>query len=114
MLELGLVVTRPYLERYQSCKTAEEVNAAQENIIQELEQDYESSRRDKGQRPTAIFAINCRTHSDELVDARQGSSEDLLIMNPNHRSAVDHEKGEPPASDTEGDTSGDDISGEST
>jgi len=40
--------TRSYLERYQLCKTADEVAAAQENIIRELEQDYENSRRDKG------------------------------------------------------------------
>jgi pre-rRNA-processing protein TSR3 len=39
---------RPYIERYQSCKTAADVSAAQDNIIQELELDYENSRRDKG------------------------------------------------------------------
>jgi pre-rRNA-processing protein TSR3 len=72
-------VNRPYLERYQLCKTAGEVNVAQENIMQELEQDYENSRRDK--------------------DTRQGSSEDLLIANPNHRLEVHSEEENGHASD---------------
>ena len=41
---------RSYLEQYRSCKSAAEVQAAQENIIKELEQDYEDSRRDKGKK----------------------------------------------------------------
>jgi hypothetical protein len=47
---LTLLSDRSYLERYRSCKSAVEVSAAQEHIIQELEQDYESSRREKGRR----------------------------------------------------------------
>lgn len=50
------VVGRCYLERYQFCTTALEINAAQESIISELEHDYEESRRDKG--AVSIFPIS--------------------------------------------------------
>ncbi|KAG1730854.1 DUF367-domain-containing protein [Suillus paluster] len=57
-------VNSPYLRRYQTCISAEEVAAMQETIIAELEESYQESRRVK---------------ADEA-----GSTEDLLVRNPNH------------------------------
>lgn len=37
---------RVYLEQYCQCNTAAEVTAAQERIIQELEQSYQQSREE--------------------------------------------------------------------
>ncbi|KAJ7185112.1 hypothetical protein B0H12DRAFT_1040437 [Mycena haematopus] len=42
-------VNRMFLERYQTCDTAEEVSAMQERIMDELEKSWEDSRRDKGE-----------------------------------------------------------------
>ncbi|KAF8216699.1 hypothetical protein K438DRAFT_1703782 [Mycena galopus ATCC 62051] len=42
-------VNRMFLERYQKCGTAEEVSAMQERIMDELEKNWEDSRRDKGE-----------------------------------------------------------------
>ncbi|KAG0706886.1 DUF367-domain-containing protein [Suillus ampliporus] len=56
----------PYLRRYQTCTSAEEVAAMQETIIAELEESYEESRRVKA-----------------------GSTEDLLVRNPNHAISSD-------------------------
>jgi hypothetical protein len=38
----------PYLRRYKTCASAEEVVVMQEVIITELEESYEVSRREKG------------------------------------------------------------------
>jgi pre-rRNA-processing protein TSR3 len=38
----------PYLKRYQTCSSAEEVAVMQETIIAELQESYEESRREKG------------------------------------------------------------------
>lgn len=38
----------PYLKRYQTCASAEEVAVMQETIIAELQESYETSRREKG------------------------------------------------------------------
>ncbi|KIM91720.1 hypothetical protein PILCRDRAFT_58099, partial [Piloderma croceum F 1598] len=78
-------VNQSYLEQYRSCKSAAEVHAAQEHIIKKLEQDYEDSRRDK--------------------DTRHGSSEDLLIANPNHKDQYEEEETES-GSDREAQTTG--------
>lgn len=74
---------RVYFERYKACESAADVTAAQESIMEELEKDYEDSRRDKG---------GCQHHTGRLwsskfppKDARQGSNEDLLVANPNHQ-----------------------------
>ncbi|KAG1835937.1 hypothetical protein DFJ58DRAFT_820101 [Suillus subalutaceus] len=56
-------VNGPYLKRYQTCASAEEIAVMQETIIAELQESYEESRRDK--------------------DAAR-STEDLLVRNPNH------------------------------
>ncbi|KAH7906770.1 DUF367-domain-containing protein [Hygrophoropsis aurantiaca] len=66
-------VNSPYLERYRTCKSAEEVSAMQDTIIEELEASYTASRKE-----------------------RDGSTEDLLLPNPNHR----------PNTDDQADTSG--------
>ncbi len=39
------VPCRIYLERYQQCNTSEEITAAQEAIISELEQKYKDARQ---------------------------------------------------------------------
>lgn len=38
----------PYIKRYQTCASAEEVAVMQETIIAELQESYETSRREKG------------------------------------------------------------------
>ncbi|KAJ7491989.1 DUF367 family protein [Mycena latifolia] len=60
-------VNRTFLERYKTCGTAEEVSAMQERIMDDLERNWEESRRDKGKE---------RGPDDE---------EDLLFANPNHQ-----------------------------
>ncbi|KAF9446838.1 DUF367-domain-containing protein [Macrolepiota fuliginosa MF-IS2] len=57
-------VNQLYLERYQKCTTSDDITAAQDAIISELEQIYEDARR------------------PETLD---GLGEDLLFVNPNHQ-----------------------------
>lgn len=38
---------RPYIEKYKTCGTAEQVAAMQETIIKELEDSYEQSRQER-------------------------------------------------------------------
>jgi len=57
-------VNQIYLERYQQCNTSEEVTAAQEAIISELEQQYKDARQ---------------------PETLEGLGEDLLVANPNHQ-----------------------------
>ncbi|KAF7973671.1 hypothetical protein HWV62_14652 [Athelia sp. TMB] len=80
LIKLGV---RVYLERYKTCQSSEEISAAQDLIAAQLERDWEDSRRDK--------------------DARQGSSEDLLVANPNHQLAEvsDDEENPPDSSEDE-------------
>lgn len=66
-------VNQIYLERYKKCTTSEDVTAAQEAIISELEQKYEDARKPE-------------THD--------GLGEDLLVANPNHQRADDSEEEE--------------------
>lgn len=80
-------VNKGYIERYRTCKTSEEVVQMQEQIIKELEDSYESSRREK--------------------DARANDgNEDFLVANPNH-AQYDEESGDddgsqaPPYSDSD-------------
>lgn len=42
-------VNKPFLERYQLCKSSEEVTAAQESIMKELEEIYLQRRQESGQ-----------------------------------------------------------------
>ncbi|KAG1766665.1 hypothetical protein EDD22DRAFT_877605 [Suillus occidentalis] len=70
-------VNGPYLKRYQTCSSAEEVAVMQETIIAELQESYEESRREK--------------------DAAR-STEDLLVRNPNHAMLSDDD-GSNPASE---------------
>ncbi|KAJ3902684.1 hypothetical protein F5879DRAFT_963144 [Lentinula edodes] len=58
-------VNRHFLERYRKCSTPAEVNAAQDQLMEELESKWEESRREK--------------------NAHSNDSEDLLFENPNHR-----------------------------
>ncbi|KAI0730028.1 hypothetical protein C8Q72DRAFT_874945 [Fomitopsis betulina] len=55
-------INQAYLEQYCQCNTAAEVTAAQERIMQELEQSYQQSRE----------------------DGSAGYGDDLLVENPNH------------------------------
>ncbi|KAJ6488063.1 DUF367 family protein [Mycena vulgaris] len=50
-------VNRSFLERYKTCSTAEEVSAMQESIMDDLEKNWEDSRRDKGEQRTASSAF---------------------------------------------------------
>ncbi|EIW78747.1 DUF367-domain-containing protein [Coniophora puteana RWD-64-598 SS2] len=70
---------RPYLERYKTCKSAEEVKDMQERIIGELEESYEQSRKEKYE------------------------TDDLLMPNPNHANwkTEDEEEDEDEESDEE-------------
>ncbi|KAJ3781872.1 DUF367 family protein [Lentinula aff. detonsa] len=58
-------VNRYFLEKYKKCSTAAEVVVTQDQIIEELESDWEESRRGK--------------------NIHAGDSEDLLFENPNHQ-----------------------------
>ena len=42
------MIFRPYLERYMACSSSEEVSAAQESLLKELEDAYADSRRQDG------------------------------------------------------------------
>lgn len=55
-------VRRAYLERYKMCKSAEEVSAAQEAITEELERDYQDSRRDKGKHFQCLLSRRVLDH----------------------------------------------------
>ncbi|KAI9569147.1 hypothetical protein HD554DRAFT_2093482 [Boletus coccyginus] len=63
-------VNRIYLDKYKTCKSAEEVTAMQNAILAELENSYQESRKDK---------------ENEFAS---GSTEDLLVPNPNHAPIV--------------------------
>lgn len=43
-----LLLRRPFIERYRTCNTAEEVSQMQETIMEELEKSYEESRQQRG------------------------------------------------------------------
>ncbi|KAL0954634.1 hypothetical protein HGRIS_003589 [Hohenbuehelia grisea] len=81
-------VNEPYIRRYRACATSDDMTKAQEQIMADLDRQYEESRREKENR-------------------RDGDEEDLLVANPNHRVAADDDSGEddevesPPASDSE-------------
>ncbi|RDB30796.1 Ribosome biogenesis protein TSR3 [Hypsizygus marmoreus] len=57
-------VNQSFLERYKTCTTAAEVTAMQDTIMDDLEKDWEESRRRKD-------------NDDDM--------EDLLVSNPNHQ-----------------------------
>ncbi|KAF7308383.1 Ribosome biogenesis protein TSR3 [Mycena chlorophos] len=67
-------VNRTFLEKYQTCTSSEDVERMQQQIMDELERNWEESRREKERAP--------------------GEEDDLLVPNPNHR---------PPESDSEED-----------
>ncbi|KAG6902152.1 hypothetical protein C0995_003626 [Termitomyces sp. Mi166 len=72
-------VNRPFLERYKTCNSADEVSAMQDRIMDDLEKNWTESRRQKEEQ------------GDE--------GEDLLVANPNHQHLDDSD--EPPPSDSE-------------
>jgi len=59
-------VNRSFIEKYKQCNDSDEIAAAQEQLLKELEADYDQARRVTG-------------NADE--------GEDLLVPNPNHRPA---------------------------
>lgn len=63
-------VNRVYLEKYQTCKSATEVDAMQNAILAELQESYAQVRREKN------------------LEVNSGSTEDLLVPNPNHAKLV--------------------------
>ncbi|KAF7308975.1 3-hydroxy-3-methylglutaryl coenzyme A synthase [Mycena kentingensis (nom. inval.)] len=62
-------VNQPFLEKYKTCTSAEEVSRAQDQIMEELERNYAESRREK--------------------ERGSGDEDDLLVPNPNHRPTED-------------------------
>ena len=72
---------RVYLERYKRCTASDDVKAAQEAIISELEQAYEDARK-IGMRTYLIISI--RHNSSHLSETQDDQGEDLFV-NPNHR-----------------------------
>ncbi|KAK7451059.1 ribosome biogenesis protein tsr3 [Stygiomarasmius scandens] len=62
-------VNKVFLDKYKTCTTAAEVSAMQDKIIEELESNWEESRREK----------------EMQRDAGGIDGEDLLFANPNHR-----------------------------
>ncbi|KAI5122991.1 hypothetical protein M0805_006869 [Coniferiporia weirii] len=67
-------VNKPYIERYKTCTSAEQVSAMQETIMNELEESYEQRRRETN------------------------DTDDLLVANPNHQRSEEGESED----DTEG------------
>ena len=72
---------RVYLGRYKRCTASDDVKAAQEAIISELEQAYEDARK-IGMRTHLIISIH--HNSSHLSEARDDQGDDLFV-NPNHR-----------------------------
>ncbi|KAF9456406.1 hypothetical protein BDZ94DRAFT_396195 [Collybia nuda] len=78
-------VNRTFFEQYKKCRTADEISAMQESIMDTLEKDWEESRRNK--------------------DRDANDVEDLLVSNPNHQptssdeSEDESEPEDPPDSD---------------
>lgn len=70
-------INKPHLQKYRTCQSSEEVVAMQDSIISELERSYEESRKNKG------------------------STEDLLVPNPNHATIIDDEEAEEEEGDDE-------------
>jgi pre-rRNA-processing protein TSR3 len=74
---------RTFLEQYKKCRTAAEVKATQEHIIEDLEKSWEESRRQKG-----IFYFNVRPRREigmlKNIKDNDTDGEDLLVPNPNH------------------------------
>ncbi|KIY69451.1 DUF367-domain-containing protein [Cylindrobasidium torrendii FP15055 ss-10] len=78
-------VNKAYIEQYRTCKSSDEITRMQETIIQELEESYARSRKEKGK----IF---------NTFEA--GDNDDLLVRNPNHQiSSSDEEDEGPPDSE---------------
>jgi len=86
-------VNETFLKRYKKCTTAEDMDATQEAIMDELEENWNESRRNK-----------------EELKLQNLSSEDLLFANPNHAiipdgsSDEDDDESAPPESGSEGET----------
>ncbi|EIM88684.1 DUF367-domain-containing protein [Stereum hirsutum FP-91666 SS1] len=70
-------VNRPFIERYRTCNTAEEVSQMQETIMEELEKSYEESRQQRDLlEGTDLPASNpnhlpAEVESDEELDAAE-------------------------------------------
>ncbi|KAJ7066469.1 hypothetical protein C8F01DRAFT_1123391 [Mycena amicta] len=62
-------VNRTFLEKYKTCTSSEDVGRMQEQIMEELERDWEESRREK--------------------ERASGEEDDLLVPNPNHLPQAD-------------------------
>jgi len=73
-------INRLYLEKYRSCTSAEEVDAAQNKLLDELQLAYEQSRQGEGN--------------------EYGS--DLLVANPNHQVGANDMQLSPEPSDSSG------------
>lgn len=48
---------RKYIRKYRTCASAEEVTAMQEQIMRELEEDYQKSREIRGTLPFTLFYL---------------------------------------------------------
>lgn len=61
-------VNQPYIERYKTCHSAADVTKMQETIMDELEESWKESRKER--------------------EREDGEPEDLLVSNPNHQSSL--------------------------
>jgi len=71
-----------YLKRYQQCTTAEEVSAAQDVLLAELEESWKESHKETG-------ALIFYTY---IIISLYKDSQDLLVANPNHAILTDSDE----------------------
>ena len=76
------LLSRVYLERYKRCTTSDDVTAAQEAIISELERAYEDARKN-GMRTYLVVPIHYDFSSFRPLETLD--AQDLLFVNPNHQ-----------------------------
>ncbi|ESK86595.1 duf367 family protein [Moniliophthora roreri MCA 2997] len=79
-------VNKSFIDKYQICESAAEVSSVQDKIIEELENDWEKSRREK--------------------QAREDEGEDLLFENPNHQHQLEDDSESEDDEKVEADDSG--------
>jgi pre-rRNA-processing protein TSR3 len=77
-------LARHLLLRYRTCEDAAAVTKVQEQILAELEKDYESARR-----ATGMNWFGWALVKRSVSIAEDGGNNDLLVANPNHAPPAD-------------------------
>ena len=93
--DMNILSDRHLLLRYRNCEDAAAVTKVQEQILAELEKDYESARRATGMN---WFSWALVKRSAPIPE--DGGNSDLLVANPNHAPPADSDS-DPSESDGE-------------